>query len=137
MKKNVGIFASAILLLSALEACAPTSSVLGEPAATQPQTGGNHYAGFTSPAPSNRNIRSGASHEVAYVEFDAANIPNRTIGVWYPRKLEKDGARYPMILVANGSDTKASSYKPFFERLASWGFIVVGNEVEHAGTGRI
>lgn len=135
MKKNVGIFASAILLLSTLGACAPTSSVLGEPAATKPQTGGSHYAGFTSPAPLEQKYSQRGSHEVAYVEFDAANIPNRTIGVWYPRKLEKDGARYPMILVANGSDTKASSYKPFFERLASWGFIVVGNEVEHAGTG--
>lgn len=33
-----------------------------------------------------------------------------------------------MIMVVNASNTRVRNYKPFFERLASWGFIVVGNE---------
>jgi pimeloyl-ACP methyl ester carboxylesterase len=40
-----------------------------------------------------------------------------------------------MIVVVNGSNTKSSMYKPFFERLASWGFIVVGTEDAQPGKG--
>ena len=35
----------------------------------------------------------------------------------------------------NASGTPAFKYEPWFERLASWGFIVVGNEDPQAGTG--
>jgi hypothetical protein len=40
-----------------------------------------------------------------------------------------------MIMVVNASNTRVRNYKPFFERLASWGFIVVGNEDPQCGTG--
>lgn len=40
-----------------------------------------------------------------------------------------------MILVVNASGTPAASYEPFFPRLASWGFIVVGNEDGQTGNG--
>lgn len=35
----------------------------------------------------------------------------------------------------NGSNTAALNYEPYFERLASWGFVVVGNDDRQAGTG--
>lgn len=38
-----------------------------------------------------------------------------------------------MIMVVNASGTPAASYEPFFPRLASWGFIVVGNEDGQTG----
>ena len=38
-------------------------------------------------------------------------------------------------MVVNGSQTPAKTYMPFFERLASWGFIVVGNDDPQPGTG--
>ena len=40
-----------------------------------------------------------------------------------------------MIVVVNASGTPAFKYEPWFKRLASWGFIVVGNEDPQAGTG--
>ena len=40
-----------------------------------------------------------------------------------------------MIAVVNASGTPAFKYEPWFRRLASWGFIVVGNEDPQAGTG--
>ena len=43
--------------------------------------------------------------------------------------------RYPLIVVVNGSNTAALNYEPYFERLASWGFVVVGNDDRQAGTG--
>ena len=40
-----------------------------------------------------------------------------------------------MIIVVNGSNIRVRNYIPFFERLASWGFIVVGNDDPQTGTG--
>ena len=40
-----------------------------------------------------------------------------------------------MILVVNASGAPASLYEPFFPRLASWGFVVVGNEDGQTGNG--
>ena len=59
----------------------------------------------------------------------------RTIRVFYPAELKANDRRYPMILVVNGSNTPAGVYLPFFERLASWGFIVVGNDDPQTGSG--
>ena len=39
------------------------------------------------------------------------------------------------IMVVNGSQTPAKIYLPVFERLASWGFIVVGNDDPQTGNG--
>ena len=37
--------------------------------------------------------------------------------------------------MVNGTGVAASKYKPVFDHLASWGFIVIGNEDESAGGG--
>ena len=36
--------------------------------------------------------------------------------------------KYPLVIMANGTGVPASKYQPVFEHLASWGFIVIGNE---------
>ena len=38
-------------------------------------------------------------------------------------------------MVVNGSNTPAKIYLPFFQRLASWGFVAVGTDDPQAGTG--
>ena len=35
---------------------------------------------------------------------------------------------FPLVLMVNGTATYASTYAPIFEHLASWGFVVIGNE---------
>ena len=63
---------------------------------------------------------------------------DRTIGnyrIWYPTELENKNQEYPLIIVTNASNMAALNYEPFFERLASWGFIVAGNDDRQAGTG--
>lgn len=55
--------------------------------------------------------------------------------MYYPAELKTSGNAYPLIMVVNGSQTPAKTYLPFFERLASWGFIVAGNDDPQAGTG--
>lgn len=42
---------------------------------------------------------------------------------------------FPLILLINGTGGKASKYEPEFAQLASWGFIVIGNQDKNTGTG--
>lgn len=63
---------------------------------------------------------------------------DKTIGnirIWYPTELEDKAGKYPLIIVTNASNMAALNYEPFFERLATWGFVVVGNDDRQAGTG--
>ena len=66
-------------------------------------------------------------------KFDEKSIEN--IRIWYPADMETADCKYPMIIAVNGSNTAALNYEPFFSRLASWGFIVVGNDDRQSGTG--
>ncbi len=43
---------------------------------------------------------------------------------------------FPLVVMANGTGLKALDYAPVFEHLASWGFIVVGNDDTNAWDGR-
>ena len=48
--------------------------------------------------------------------------------VWFPKELREMQKQYPVVIMANGTGVFASRYIPIFEHLASWGFIVAGNE---------
>lgn len=65
--------------------------------------------------------------EVLYTEY-AASDEWEKYEVWYPADIEISEEIYPVVIVANGTGVKASKYKALFKHLASWGFIVVGNE---------
>lgn len=72
------------------------------------------------------------------VEHTAVKSDNKSIKniyIYYPAELKTSGKQYPLVMVVNGSQTPAKTYLPFFERLASWGFIVVGNDDPQPGTG--
>lgn len=63
---------------------------------------------------------------------------DKTIGnirIWYPSEMENKQDKYPLIVVTNASNMAALNYEPYFERLASWGFVVVSNNDRQAGTG--
>lgn len=96
----------------------------------------NYYDKFSSSAPLEQRYAKRGSEGVAYTEFVSDNPGVGTVGVWYPQALAGNKKRYPAVFVVNASNTKASIYKPFFERLASWGFIVVGTEDAQAGSGQ-
>ena len=44
--------------------------------------------------------------------------------------------QYPVIVIVNASNTAALNLKPAYARLASWGFIVVGNDDRQTGMGK-
>lgn len=94
-----------------------------------------YYENFRSEAPLEMKYSQLGSYETAYTEFASDNESIGKIRVWYPKELEESDRIYPMIVVVNASGTPAAKYEPFFKRLSSWGFIVVGNEDPQTGTG--
>ncbi len=48
--------------------------------------------------------------------------------IHYPAELENSSSTYPVVVFVNGTGVIASKYPALFEHLASWGFIVIGNE---------
>lgn len=94
-----------------------------------------YYLNFKSDAPLEVKYSQPGDYTTAYTEFPSDNESIGKIRVWYPAELESGGKSWPMIMVVNASGTPAASYEPFFPRLASWGFIVVGNEDGQTGNG--
>ncbi len=94
-----------------------------------------YYQKFRSDAELEMKYSQPGGYEVSYTEMLSENGSIGRIRFWYPSELEKNDNQYPMIMVVNASGTPAASYEPFFKRLASWGFIVVGNEDPQTGTG--
>ena len=136
MKKvmKIGLILSAIILALGVAAFFYIKSML-------PGGDGNndivdgYYKNFRSDAPLEMKYSQPGSYETAYTEFASDNESIRKIRVWYPKDLETGDKVWPMITVVNASGTPAASFEPFFQRLASWGFIVVGNEDGQTGNG--
>lgn len=63
-----------------------------------------------------------------------SQLPN--IKIWYPDELQNKNQTYPIVIFSNGSNTPYQKYEPIFEHLASYGFVVVGDDVEHAWSGK-
>lgn len=74
------------------------------------------------------------SNEVKYIE-ESADDRIKKYEIYYPAELESRSERYPAVVFVNGSGVIGSRYKALFKHLASWGFIVVGNEDESTGDG--
>ena len=74
-------------------------------------------------------------YEVEHLEYKSGNKSIGTIRIYYPAELRSSGKQYPVVMVVNGSNTPAKIYLPFFQRLASWGFVAVGTDDSQAGTG--
>ena len=60
----------------------------------------------------------------------------KLLQVYYPAELRTSKKKYPLVLMANGTGVRASKYGAIFRHLASWGFIVVGNEDEWTWDGK-
>ncbi|WP_295072467.1 hypothetical protein [Ruminococcus sp.] len=75
------------------------------------------------------------SFETACTEFKSDNSRINTIRVFYPAELADSNRSYPMIVSVNASGTRARNYMAVLDRIASWEFIVVGNDDPQSGTG--
>ncbi|MBQ4267398.1 MAG: hypothetical protein IJB93_04320 [Clostridia bacterium] len=74
-------------------------------------------------------------YDVSYIEYDTDDEVVVKYEIWYPTELVSTNKKYPMVVMLNGTGVYASVYKAVFDHLASWGFIVVGNEDPSTGAG--
>lgn len=96
----------------------------------------NHYWKFTEVAkPIEAKYTALGTYDVSYTEFEAENDTYKKYEIWYPSEMKESSSTYPVVIMVNGSGTPASKYTSVFKHLASWGFIVVGNEDENSRTG--
>ena len=104
-------------------------------AGKQPMVKEGYYNDVQTSAPLEQKYTQKGNYEVSYYEQDANNEQWKKYEVWYPTEMETTNNTYPLVVMVNGTGVAASKYKPIFDHLASWGFIVVGNEDESAGNG--
>ncbi len=74
------------------------------------------------------------SYDVSYIKAKSADYKNFT--VWYPTETESSQDKYPLVVMVNGTGVPADKYTAVFKHLASWGFIVAGNQDENSRTGK-
>ena len=101
----------------------------------KPHLTGDYYTDFKSDYELEKKYAGLGSYEVANADYDAGDKKIGKYRVWYPKELESNHQKYPLIVITNASNVAAMNYEPYFQRLASWGFIVAGNEDRQAGSG--
>lgn len=87
-----------------------------------------YYEKVTTSMPLEQKYTAKGIYEVSYVEYDADDDKIGRFKIWYPTEMEDAEGTYPLVVMANGTGVPASKYEPIFDHLASWGFIVIGNE---------
>ena len=103
--------------------------------ANKPYLSDAYYQDFKSDFPLELKYAQRGTFEVSKVVIKSSSKSIGNITVFYPIELETSNRTWPLILNVNASNTRVRNTVPFFERLASWGFIVVGNDDPQAGTG--
>lgn len=74
--------------------------------------------------------------ETRFIEFESNEEMFDTYKIWYPSELEQNtNKKYPIVVFANGTGVPFSKYSPILEHLASWGFVVIGNNDSSSWTG--
>ena len=91
-----------------------------------------------------KTAETGGEIEAAYMaagQYQVKHIEAEAPGDWkkfvayYPADLEETETTFPVAVFVNGTGVGASRYKALFQHLASWGFIVLGNEDPSTCTG--
>ena len=132
MRRLMKIFGITVLLLVAVVVFFVTRGYLESKKVSVRE---DYFTDFTSDFPLEQKYSQLGSYEVSNIDFPSDNESIKMIRVWYPTELENTSGKYPVIVVVNASGTPAFKYEGWFKRLASWGFVVVGNEDPQTGTG--
>lgn len=132
MKRLMKILGIIILLLAATAVFFVTRGYLESKKVSVRE---DYYTDFTSDFPLEQKYSQLGNYEVSNIDYPSDNKSIKMVRVWYPTELENTSGKYPVIVVVNASGTPAFKYEGWFKRLATWGFVVVGNEDPQTGTG--
>ena len=87
--------------------------------------------------PIENRYRNYGIYAASDITFENVGIERvNTIRVYYPNEMIiSPGKKYPLIIIANGSNREYRKIEPIFKHLCSWGFIVGGNDDPTTGKG--
>lgn len=107
-------------------------------ASFQPAVKEGYYENVNTIQPLEQKYTNLGIYEVGYQVFEVNDDVIKKYQIWYPVELEslQNAKRYPLVIMANGSGVPASKYQAIFAHLASWGFVVIGNEDGSSWSGK-
>lgn len=132
MKKVMKIIGVIFLVIAAVVAALVIKGLIE---AKKSSVKEGYYTAFSSSTPLEQKYSQPGEYEVSSFDDPSDHEAIKKVRFWYPSELAENDEKCPVIVVVNASGTPAFKYEPWFKRLASWGFIVVGNEDQQAGTG--
>lgn len=130
MEKKSSLFAvtfSAVALL--LAGCSGLGEAIEQAMRMKP----DYYKAIATGGPLEQKYTNYGDNEVASYEF---NESGHQYKVWYPIVLEDSNTVFPAVVMSNGSGIRFPAYEATFQHLASWGFVVIGDDVDHTATGQ-
>ena len=95
----------------------------------------NYYTLPQPELPLEGKYTGAGSYAVSHAVISYGDKTIQNVRVWYPADMETAARTWPVVFIVNASNMAALNYEPYFARLASWGFIVVGNDDRQTGTG--
>lgn len=87
-----------------------------------------YYNGTQATMPIEQKYTKLGQYGVSSVIFPSGVSKYKEYKVWFPKNIADSKERYPVVVFANGSGVKYYRYESVFEHLASWGFVVIGND---------
>ena len=92
-----------------------------------------------------KEVKTGGDIEIKYlsmgdykvkkVKKDGSEITKKYY-IYYPEELSNINKKYPVVFILNGTGVLPKKYKALFKHLASWGFVVIGNDDGSTGFGK-
>ena len=92
-----------------------------------------------------QEVKTGGNIESKYLAMGEYKVKKTTIKgseltkkyhIYYPKELKESSKKYPVVVVLNGTGVLPKKYKALFKHLASWGFVVIGNDDGSTGFGK-
>ena len=129
MKRTLKIFAIVALLLICFTAtCMASLGWLWRKLTTSEMAPPDYMTKVATGGELEAKYLAYGTFEVKVVEIDAPE-PMKRYDVFYPSALEeKNDVKFPLVVFVSGTGVGAFRYPTVLKRLASWGFVVVGNQ---------
>lgn len=74
------------------------------------------------------------SYKVKNIKKDGSELTKKYY-IYFPEELQETNKKYPVVVILNGTGVLPKKYKALFKHLASWGFVVIGNDDGSTGFG--
>ena len=92
-----------------------------------------------------KEVKTGGDIETKYLSMGDYKVKNikkngteitKKYYIYYPEELKNSDKKYPIVIILNGTGVLPKKYKALFKHLASWGFVVIGNDDGSTGFGK-